>query len=99
MYTTYPCGADTPVRETAGGNPISGGRIGASFHPVRWSLVAALAFPCLLVLIFLLARAAGYDSLAHHTIKAARCLIGAELIALLLLCSVGLVYEHRAQER
>ena len=94
-----PWGADTPVRERAGYNPNSGGRIGASFHPVRWSLVAALAFPCLLVLIFLLARAAGYDSLAHHTIKAARCLIGAELIALLLLCSVGLVYEHRAQER
>ncbi len=74
-------------------------QIEATFHPVRSALIIALAIPALLVLAFLVAKAVGHDALAHHAIRTARIVVCLELIALLLLATVGLLYEQRAERR
>jgi len=73
--------------------------IEASFHPVRWALIVALAIPVSLALAFLIAKIAGQDALAHDAIRSVRYLAGLELVALLLLATLGLLYEQRAERR
>jgi len=70
----------------------------ATFHPVRWALIGALAIPIFLALAFLVAKAAGQDALAHYAIRSVRCILGMELVGLLLLATVGILYEQRAQK-
>jgi pimeloyl-ACP methyl ester carboxylesterase len=66
---------------------------------VRWVIIIALAIPILLALGFLVAKAAGQDALAHHAIRAVRYVLGGELAGLLLLGTIGLLYEQRGQKR
>jgi pimeloyl-ACP methyl ester carboxylesterase len=73
-------------------------QIETTFHPVRWALIVALAIPALLVLAFLVAKTVGHDALAH-AIRTARIVVGLELIALLLLATLGVLYEQQAEGR
>src|SRR5438105_9761683 len=71
-------------------------KIEATLHPVRWGLIVGLAIPILLLLSFLVAKGAGQNALAHYAIRCVRYFAGLELVALLLLATLGLLYEQRA---
>lgn len=66
---------------------------------MRWALIIGLGIPILLFLSFLVAKGAGQNALAHYAIRYVRYFAGLELIALLLLATLGLLYEHRAERR
>ncbi len=74
-------------------------KIEATLHPVRWGLIVGLAIPILLLLSFLIAKGAGQDALANYAIRCVRYFAALELIALLLLATLGLLYEQRAERR
>jgi pimeloyl-ACP methyl ester carboxylesterase len=65
---------------------------------VRWAVIAAFV-PIALIFVFAFAKATAHDAFAHQTIKAVRFVIGVELLALLLLATVGSLYERRAEKR
>ena len=100
MYTRCrPAWTGRPPRQAVIISQTEAPKIEATLHPVRWGLIVGLAIPILLLLSFLIAKGAGQDALANYAIRCVRYFAGLELIALLLLATLGLLYEQRAERR
>lgn len=74
-------------------------RIDTTLHPIRWAVVAGLAAPALLGATFIAAKFADKTNFAHSALRAFRWVVMAEFLVLVVLSTIGLVYEHRARLR
>jgi len=68
-----------------------------TIHPVRWAAVLGIGLPAVLAVAALFARLNGAD--VQRPLRLLRYVLTAELIALLTLCTLGYLYEHRARAR
>src|ERR1041385_2042518 len=70
-----------------------------SSHLLRWTMVAALAIPVLLLALLVLARFGDHDAVARHVARALRWVVAVEVVACAVLAIIGAVYEKSAQQR
>lgn len=72
---------------------------GATLHPVRWVIIAALGIPCGLAIALLLAKLSGHAGAGRVFLRFLRFVVGFEVLLLAVLALTGFLYERRAHNR
>ena len=70
---------------------------GATLHPVRWVIIAALGIPCGLAIALLLAKLSGHAGAGRVFLRFLRFVVGFEVLLLAVLALTGFLYERRAR--